>query len=91
MAAEENGTDTNTSIYEDVKLPVYDNQTLLQKEPKAKRSNSNLAADPCMFAPTGDIYSYFERRPIMPLSSTLFQYPLRYAAIKALSGSVSVK
>ena len=54
-----------------------------------KKANSTM--DPCMFAPTGNIYSYFDRRSIEPLSRTRFCYPLRYSTTQALSGAKHCK
>ena len=39
--------------------------------------------DPRMFAPTGDVYSYFQRRRTEPLS---YCYPLLYSTRKCLGG-----
>ena len=65
------------------------NKSLSQtKTTEIKRSINSSALNPCMFAPTGDIYSYFKRRPMMPSSSITFQYPLRYSAVQALSSAI---
>ena len=91
MAVEENGTATNTVVCDEMKNELeLEDKACSQKEHKAQASNSSLAADPCMFAPTGDIYSYFQRRPIIRSSYNTFLYPFRYATKKALSCSVSV-
>ena len=42
--------------------------------------------DAFRFAPSGDIYSYFERRPT-PSTTGRFAYPLVYEMKKALGGS----
>ena len=52
---------------------------------KIKQSSYNFKKDPCVFAPTGDIYSYFNRRPMLSASARTFQYPFRYSTIQALS------
>ena len=69
---------------------VLEDKAYSQKKHKAQASNNSLAEDPCMFAPTGDIYSYFKRRPIIRSSHNTFLYPFRGATKKALSCSVSV-
>ena len=50
-----------------------------------KQSSYNVKLDPCVFAPTGDIYSYFNRRPMLSASAGTFKYPFRYSTIQALS------
>ena len=50
-----------------------------------KSNGYNFKHDPCVFAPTGDIYSYFNRRPMLSASAGTFQYPFRYSSVQALS------
>ena len=75
--------------YDESELPG--NNSMLQATPiEMKTPINSFELNPCMFAPTGDIYSYFQRRSMMPSSSVTFQYPLRYSAVQALSTSRNI-
>ena len=60
------------------------------KTNKIKDPADSFSLDPCMFAPTGDIYSYFNRRPMLSSSAATFQYPFRYSCIKSLENTTPV-
>ena len=60
------------------------------KTSEIKDPFDSFSLDPCMFAPTGDIYSYFNRRPMLSSSAATFQYPLRYSCIKSLNDTKPV-
>ena len=60
------------------------------KTSEIKDTINSFSLDPCMFAPTGDIYSYFNRRPMLPSSAATFQYPFRYSCIKSLNDTTPV-
>ena len=66
---------------------TQDNKSLLSdcNATERKQSSYNFKLDPCVFAPTGDIYSYFNRRPMLSASAGTFKYPFRYSTIQALS------
>ena len=74
----------------------YDVQSKYHKSnPKKKSSEikqciNRSRLDPCVFAPTGDIYSYFNRRPMLSSSAATFQYPFRYSCVQALKKPVSL-
>ena len=66
---------------------TQDNKSVLSdcNATERKQSSYNVKLDPCVFAPTGDIYSYFNRRPMLSASAGTFKYPFRYSTIQALS------
>ena len=57
------------------------------KTSEIKDPFDSFSLNPCMFTPTGDIYSYFNRRPMLSSSAATFQYPFRYSCIKSLNNS----
>jgi hypothetical protein len=71
--------------------PVQDecNEENLQTS-EIKDPLDSFSLNPCMFAPTGDIYSYFNRRPMLSSSAATFQYPFRYSCIKSLNNMTPV-
>ena len=60
------------------------------KTSEIKDPLDSFPLDPCMFAPTGDVYSYFNRRPMLSSSAATFQYPFRYSCIKSLNNRTPV-
>ena len=60
------------------------------KTSEIKDPFASFSLDPCMFAPTGDIYSYFNRRPMLSSSAATFRYQLRYSCIKSLNNTKPV-
>ena len=60
------------------------------KTSEIKDPVDSFSLNPCMFAPTGDIYSYFNRRPMLSSSAATFQYPFRYSCIKSLNNRTPV-
>ena len=85
--AKENETDTPhiEPLEAEPLQDKYNEENL--KTNKIKDPVDSFSLDPCMFAPTGDIYSYFNRRPMLSSSAATFQYPFRYSCIKSLNNS----
>ena len=86
MSTNENGIESNAIKPIDEQKP-QENKSLVSdaNATKIKSPSYNFNLDPCVFAPTGDIYSYFNRRPMLSVSARTFKYPFRYSAVQALS------
>ena len=85
ISADGNDNDSTLSPpHEVTQLPNNQSGTMGETT-KIKLSHNRSTLDPCVFAPTGDIYSYFNRRPMLSSSAITFQYPFRYSTVLALS------
>ena len=86
----ENDTDSTLIPTHDVAQLQNNKSVPMGETTKIKQSNNSSTLDPCVFAPTGDIYSYFHRRPMLSSSAMTFQYPFRYSTVLALRHAVPV-
>ena len=87
---DENDTDSSLIPPHDVAQLQNNKSEPTADTTKIKQSNNCSKLDPCVFAPTGDIYSYFNRRPMLSSSAMTFQYPFRYSTVLALRHTVPV-
>ena len=86
MSTDECGTKSNATESND-EQKSQENKSVVSDDntTEIKSTSYNFKRDPCVFAPTGDIYSYFNRRPMLSASAGTFRYPFRYSAMQALS------
>ena len=90
ISPDENDTDSSLIPPHDAAQLQKNKSDLAGETTKIKQSNNSSKLDPCVFAPTGDIYSYFNRRPMLSSSAMTFQYPFRYSTVLALRNTVPV-
>ena len=90
ISADEIDTESTLIVPHNV-TQLQDSKSMqLGKATQIKQSINSSMLDPCVFAPTGDIYSYFNRRPMLSSSAMTFQYPFRYSTSQALRPTVPV-